>query len=175
MNDDENRKPTTSLGAVRPGSSPTLISPPAPPRPAAINEGLKAHEVKRQGTTLEELKVRQSFHEDETKQTFAAIAQRDQNLVDLLRDQNAALLLIGRELRVQDKLPPSIQLSLPPPADPAPPAPPVLGSLDARAQSAEESAARLEQWAKKSRFAQVLLALGVIAGLVSQLIAMFSH
>jgi hypothetical protein len=72
--------------------------------------------------------------------------------------QNAALLIIARELGIESKLPPALQNSLPPPAlkyPPAPPPPPVLG--------------RLERRAKTSQIVQLVIALSVIADLVKSI------
>ena len=74
--------------------------------------------------------------------------------------QDAALVILARELGVESKLPPRLLQSLPP-AKPssAPPPPPVLG--------------RLEQRAKSSQIVQLLIALSVIADLVKSIL--FPH
>lgn len=71
--------------------------------------------------------------------------------------QDAALVVITRELGIESRLPTKMQKSLPPPAANAgPPLPPVLG--------------RLEQRAKSSQIVQFVIALGIVADVLRGLL-----
>jgi len=74
----------------------------------------------------------------------------------MLEAQNTALVVFARELGVEDKLPPMLTRSLPPPAPDAPKPKPVLRALDRRS--------------KLAQIAQVVIALGVIADFLRSLL-----
>lgn len=73
----------------------------------------------------------------------------------VLDAQNRALVVISRELGVEDKLDPLLTRSLPPPAEGAPKPKPILRAIDRRSKAAQ--------------VVQVIIALGVIADFLRSL------